>query len=173
MSETENQIRIWIAAYTAPNAEVAVRDAVTGLGYPVLLPTALTEMTHARKVMHVVRPVFPRYVFIGIPHGKSWYPVVALPGVGGVLSGGNKPKELPPKQISLLKAAMDADGFSQSPAPQFREGQAVTVKIGQTTVAAFVGKINSALPAQRIDVLFSMFGKEHKRAVPLDQIRAA
>lgn len=173
MTETHDPIRIWIAAYTGPNAEIAVRDAVAGMAYPVLLPTALVEMTHARQTMMVNRPVFPRYAFIGVPHGMSWYPLKAVTGVAGILSSDNEPRAVPAKQIELLKAAMQADAFTEAQRPDFHEGQAVQVRVGKTTVAAFVAEINAALPAKRIEVLFSMFGKQHRRSVALDQVRAA
>jgi transcription antitermination factor NusG len=171
--QVETPIRIWIAAYTGPNAEIGVRDAVTSRGYPVLVPTAMTEMRHARQTMLVDRPVFPRYAFIGIPEDKSWYPLKTITGVSGILCIQGKPRPVPDKLIRLLRAAMDEDAFNAAAEPAYRPGQRVEVMVGQTSVSAFVERINNTLPAQRIDVMFRMFGKEHRRTVPVDQVRAA
>jgi len=172
-TENDNDIRIWIAAYTAPNSEIAVRDAITALGYPVLLPTGMVEMMHARRKMMVDRPVFPRYVFVGVPHGRSWYPLKSVTGVSGVLSSNSEPQSLNPRAVALLRAAMEADAFTEEKAVPFKAGDKVEVLIGQTPVEAFVESVTRLLPAQRIDVMFKMFGKEHRRSVPVDQLRAA
>ena len=172
-SFNDDPIRVWIAVYTAPNAEFAVRDAVRALDYEVLLPTGMIEMMHARRRMMVDRPVFPRYVFVGIPHGRSWYPLKAVTGVSGVLSMNSEPQSLNPRAVTLLKAAIEANAFTELDAPTFEHGQQVEVLIGQTPVQAFVETVGRLLPGQRIDVMFRMFGKEHRHSISLDQVRAA
>lgn len=169
----DDPIRTWIAVYTGPNAEFTVRDAVNALGYEVLLPTGMVEMMHARRRMMVDRPVFPRYVFVGVPHGRSWYPLKAVTGVSGVLSMSSEPQSLNPRAVALLKAAIEANAFTEVEAPKFEYGQQIEVLVGQTPVQAFVETVGRLLPGQRIDVMFKMFGKEHRRSVPLDQVRAA
>jgi transcription antitermination factor NusG len=170
---TDPAIRIWIAVYTAPNAELGVRDIVQAMGYPVLLPTALVEMRHARRSMMVDRPVFPRYAFVGLPVGRSWYPLRTVTGVTGVVSQNGQPKALNAKAVALLQAAIEADAFAKKATPEFKEGQAVQIMVGSTPVEAFVERVVNTLPGQRVDIMFRMFGKEHRRSVPVDQIRAA
>ena len=178
-TETSTAIRVWIAVYTAPNAELAVRDALTSLSdgrsysYPVLVPTGMVEMTHARRSMLVERPVFPRYVFVGIPDGVSWYPIKNTKGVGGVLCAAGKPRPIPDKLVRLLHAAVDADAFTRADDPAFKAGDAVRIKVGQTTLAAFVERVSAELPAKRIDVVFEAWGKFHRSTVTLDQVIAA
>lgn len=173
MQDPTKPIRIWIAAYTAPNAEIEVRDAVQALGYPALVPTSLVEMEKSRQKMLVERPVFPRYAFVGVPVDWSWYPLKAVRGVAGILCATGKPRPIPDKLVRLLQAAVDADAFTQSREASFREGQAVEVRVGQTTLGAFVERVNNILPAQRIDLVFKVWGKEHRATVPVDQVRAA
>jgi transcription antitermination factor NusG len=170
---TDPAIRIWIAVYTAPNAEIAVRDAVQGLGYPVLLPTAMVEMRHARRAMMIDRPVFPRYAFVGLPVGRSWYPLRTVTGVTGVVSRNGEPQALNDKAVRLLRAAIEADAFAKRQTAEFSEGQKVQVTVGSTPVEAFVERVVNTLPAQRVDIMFRLFGKEHRRSVPVDRIRAA
>lgn len=175
--DAQDPIRVWIAVYTAPNMEMVVRDAAKALydenPYDVLLPTGMVEMMHARRKMIVDRPVFPRYVFVGVPHGRSWYPLKSLTGVAGVLSSNSEPQALNKRSVALLRAAMEADAFTEEKAPPFKEGDKVEVMIGQTPVEAFVETIGRLLPGQRIDIMFKMFGKEHRRSVSVDQVRAA
>ena len=173
LDDFTNPIRIWIAAHTAPNAEIAVRDALTALDYPVLVPTGMVEMRHARQKMLVERPVFPRYVFIGLPVGMSWYPIRAVTGVSGILSSAGGPRPVPDRAIDRLRAAVEADAFTKAAQVRFREGQAVRVDLGTSEIEAFVGRLMSTLPAQRVEVVFEAFGKKHRTAVDVDKIRAA
>lgn len=168
-----SEIRIWLAAFVASQAEIAVRDAVRNEGYEALLPTAMVEVSHARKTMLKERPVFPRYLFIGIPHGMSWYPLKAIPGILGVLSASGKPREVPPSTMKMLAEAMEVDAFTEQKRPAFEEGQRVLVNVGSAALEAFVGRIKDTLPGQRIEIVFRSAGKEHRSKVMVDQVRAA
>ena len=173
LDDPTNPIRIWIAAHTAPNAEIAVRDALTALDYPVLVPTGMVEMTKSRQRMLVERPVFPRYVFIGLPVGMSWYPIRGVMGVSGILAGQGGPRPVPDRAIDRLRAAVAADAFTKAAQARFREGQAVRVDFGTTEMDAFVGRLMTTLPAKRIEVVFQSLGREHRTTVDVDKVRAA
>jgi transcriptional antiterminator RfaH len=173
LANPESPIRIWIAAHTAPNAEIAVRDAVQARDYPVLVPTGMVEMRHARQKMLVERPVFPRYVFIGLPVGMSWYPIRGITGVTGILSSAGGPRPVPDKAIDRLRAAVAADAFTKAAQVRFHEGQAVKVDLGTSEIEALVGRLMSTLPAQRIEIVFQAFGREHRTSVAVDKVRAA
>lgn len=177
MTKTKTQadahIRIWVAAFTAPNVENSVADLVRAMDYSVLLPTAVVEMRHARRTMMVDRPVFPRYVFIGIPHERSWYPLKTVSGLGGILSQNGVPQPMHVKSVDLLKKAIEADAFLVEDKSPFKEGDKVKVSIGMGEVEAFVEKVIHTLPARRVDIMFSMFGKEHRQNLSVDQVRAA
>jgi transcriptional antiterminator RfaH len=172
-SRVELPVRIWIAAHTAPNAEIAVRDAVKAIGYPALLPTGMVEMRHARQRMLVERPVFPRYLFIGVPEGMSWYPIRGVTGVSGILSSAGGPRPVPDRAIDRIRAAVEADAFTKATQPRFIEGQAVRVDFGSAEIEAFVGRLMSTLPAKRIEVVFEAMGKKHRTTVDVDKVRAA
>jgi transcriptional antiterminator RfaH len=173
LAHPENPIRIWIAAHTALNAEIAVRDALQALSYPVLVPTGMVEMTKSRQRMLVERPVFPRYVFIGLPVGMSWYPIRAVTGVAGVLSSAGGPRPVPDRAIDRLRAAVAADAFTKAATARFSEGQAVRVDFGTAEIEALVGRLMATLPAQRIEVVFQAFGREQRTTVDVDRVRAA
>lgn len=173
MTETQTPIRIWIAANTAPNAEIAVRDAVAALDYQVLVPTGMVEMTKSRQRMLVERPVFPRYVFIGLPVGMSWYPIRGVTGVSGILSSAGGPRPVPDAAIKRLRAAVEADAFTKAAQVRFHEGQAVRVNFGTSEMDAFVGRLMSTLPANRIEIVFHSLGREHRSTVDVDKVRAA
>lgn len=168
-----SDIRIWLAAFVQAHSELSVKQAVAARGYEVVLPTQMVETNHARQKMLIEKPVFPRYLVIGVPHGVSWYPLRDVTGILGILSAGKEPRKVPDKVVKLLKAAVLADAFTKQPDPEFSEGQAVKVKVGSAELDAFVERVNATLPARRIDVVFSSLGKEHKMAVPVELVRAA
>lgn len=168
-----DEVRIWVAAFVGASQEIAVRDAVTALGYPAVLPTEMVTVRHARQQMLRERPVFPRYVFVGIPPGVSWYPLRAVAGVAGILANGNEPRAVPPKVIGLLRAAIEADAFTRHQSPKFQEGDKVKVRVGVTDVEAMVERVHNTLPAHRIDIVFNLLGKKHRQAIDAKNVRAA
>ncbi|MFH6786303.1 MULTISPECIES: transcription termination/antitermination protein NusG [Methylobacterium] len=172
-TDTPSAIRIWVAAYVAANRETAVRDAAEARAYPALLPTGLVEVSHARRRMLVERPVFPRYVFLGVPEGASWYPLRAVPGVLGILSSGQQPRAVPKRVVGLLEEAIAANAFTRTAEAAFAAGEAVKVRVGSAELDAFVERVRHTLPGQRIDVVFEAMGKRHRATVPLDHVRAA
>lgn len=170
----DNQdIRLWLAAYTAPGAEIAVRDAVREMGYPVLVPMAPVEVRHARQAMIVDRPVFPRYAFVGIPVGRSWYPIKNTTGVSGILSASAEPRPVPPRVVKMLRDAVEANAFAEVAKPEFEEGQPVKVNLAGAELDAFVTKVRATLPGQRIGVVMEFFGKKQNLSVPVANVRAA
>ena len=169
-TETEPKIRTWICVHTAPQAEFAVRDLLIAAGYPALLPTGTVEVRHARRKHLVQRPVFPRYIFTGVPEDASWYPIRAMTGVQGVLSVAGTPRPVPDSLVRMLKAAVEHDAFTAAKDPGFKTGDAVRIRVGQTSLVAFVEKVNSTLPNQRIDVVFDLWGRKQRTTISVDRV---
>ena len=169
---TEPKIRLWICVHTAPMAEFLVRDAIRASGYPVLMPTEMREAHHARRTHLVERAVFPRYLFVGVPEGLSWYPIRSTRGVSGVLSAGREPRAVPENLVRLLRAAVDRDAFTKTADPGFKTGDQVRIRIGQIWLDEFVARVNAVLPNQRLDVVYDLFGKRHRTTITVDRARA-
>ena len=56
----------WYAVYTQPHAETKALEHLLRQGYSAYLPRYRTHVSHARRRLMVLRPLFPRYLFAGI-----------------------------------------------------------------------------------------------------------
>ena len=54
----------WIVAHCHANAENKAEVHLTRQGFEVYFPKIQTTRRHARRIELVVRPLFPRYLFI-------------------------------------------------------------------------------------------------------------
>lgn len=170
---TDHTIRLWLAAYTAPGAEIDVRDRLIATGYQAVVPVGMVEMTVSRRSMLVDRPVFPRYAFVGIPHGVSWYPVKAVRGVTGILAAKGEPRPVSPRVIDFLRSADQAQAWTRQAVKPFAVGDQVCVGEPSDPLSDMVGRVLEVLPDQRIEILFNLFGAERKVRVAVDKVRAA
>ena len=76
-------------------------------------------MCHARRKIGVLRPLFPRYLFVAVGPGRSLYEVNTTPGVATVLHVGGVPLEIAVEIIDLLRKRADEHG--RTDAPRVRE----------------------------------------------------
>src|SRR5216684_6627932 len=76
---------MWILIVTKPNQESVAADNLKRQGYEPYWP----KCKELRGSKAVIRPLFPRYVFVGIV--QSWYPITGTRGVSHVLLGTDGP----------------------------------------------------------------------------------
>lgn len=163
----------WYIAWTTWRAEYRARANLEQRGYEVLVPTRKVEVRHAGRRMLVQRPIFPRYLFVGVPDDGSWYPILSTVAVVGLITNHGQPVALPKWIMTTLRAADEAGAFNDKVqvAPDLKEGDEVRFVGGP--YAQFVGKVMSVPNAQRVGVILDMFGKKHKLSVPLADLAAA
>jgi transcription antitermination factor NusG len=164
--------KVWLVAWAAWRSESRARDGLQQRGYDVLVPTHHVTVRHAGRKMLVERPIFPRYLFVGVERGRSFYPILSTVSVTGLVMNHGKPVEMPTWIIRNLRAAQD-DGAFDKPveAAAFVEGQNVRFVGG--AMENFIGRIMRAPPGKRVTVLIDMFGHKRELSVPLDQLVAA
>lgn len=157
-----SNVRIWIAVFVAPHQEVSVGERLAAAGYVPLLPMQQVEIRHARQTMLVDRPVFPRYLFVGVPENSSWYPIKVVPGVIGILSAGQQPRVVPHHTLALLREADEIGAFRQ-----------MAIEHGSPQLRAFVRRIVETLPGQRIGAVYDLSRKQIRRMSEVDDAVAA
>jgi transcriptional antiterminator RfaH len=105
-------------------------------GYETLYLHYLDTVRHARRVIGVLKPLFPRYVFVAIRPGQSLYAVEFTLGVAGVVHCGAEPLEIPARVIAELRARGDENGRTDAPGGKplgrriYRTGETVRIKDG-------------------------------------------
>lgn len=166
------ECKTWHVAWAAWRAENRAKDGLIQRGYDVLVPTMHVTVRHAGRKMLVERPIFPRYLFVGVEDEQSIYPIMSTIAVNGLVMNHDKPVKMPVWIMRNLLAAQVAGAFDKTPkVVTYKEGQEVRFVGGP--MENFVGHILKAPEGKRVEVLISMFGKATKLKVPLDIVRAA
>jgi transcriptional antiterminator RfaH len=160
----------WAVAWCNLNHEARAQDGLVRAHYTPFSPSRVVVVRRADRKMLVRKPLFPRYILVGLDEGQSWYPILSTPGVTGLITNNDKPVYVPKWVMEKLFEADAAQAFD-GPKQYFREGQKVKIVGGH--LEGFVAEIMRASESRRITVLLEMFGKKQKLTLPVEQVRAA
>src|SRR6185437_1454428 len=79
----------WYAVYTQPHAEPKALDHLLRQGYSAYLPRYRAKVSHARRRQIVLRPLFPRYLFVAVDRATMpWRPILSTVGVTDIVRTG-------------------------------------------------------------------------------------
>lgn len=163
----------WYAAYTRPNGEAKALDHLARQGYSVYLPRYRRWVRHARQRRLVSRPLFPRYVFVGLDRlAQPWRPIRSTVGVLGLVSSGDEPVAVPSAIVDALRRREEEGGFDVlSPARSVRPGDAVRVIDGP--FQDLVGRLLGVADHERVFVLLDVLGRSVRASVAALAVEAA
>jgi len=157
----------WHVAYTEPNAEASARDEIIELGFEVYMPVERYMKAHRGKRVEFTRPLFPRYLFVGVAMGQQWQPIKYVEGVHDVLRNNDIPSRVPVGVIDFLRKSESVGVFDRrknAPNP-FKIGEIVRVSEGpfsglNARIEAFAAKIKSTSASKRAKVLLAFLGRQ-------------
>jgi transcriptional antiterminator RfaH len=163
----------WYATYTQPHAEDKALDHLQRQGYSVYLPRYRRWVRHARRRTLVSRPLFPRYLFVGLDRlTQLWRPIRSTVGVAGLVSSGDEPVAVPPEIIEALRRREGEGGFDLlSPVQSARPGDAVRVIDGP--FQDLVGRLLGVADHERVFVLLDVLGRSVRASVAALAVEAA
>ncbi len=163
----------WYAAYTQPNAEAKAVDQLQRQGYGVYLPAYRRWIRHARKRVFVSRPLFPRYLFVGVDRlTQLWRPIRSTVGVVGLVTGGDDPIPVAPAIIETLRRREGEGAFDLlSPVQKLRSGDAVRVTEGP--FEHVVGRLVGLADHERVHILLDLLGRTVRAEVAARVVEAA
>jgi transcription elongation factor/antiterminator RfaH len=102
----------WYAVYTLPNREFRAKTQLDNQGFRVFLPQRLKATRHARRLLDVARPYFPRYLFIQLDLSRhAWRSVNGTFGVASLVMQGERPHPIPRGVVETMINSVDAKGF--------------------------------------------------------------
>ena len=139
----------WIVALTRPNHESIAEHNLTRQGYVNYCPRFLQKPS-------VVRPLFPRYIFIFIDN--TWSSILGTRGISRVILGDNGPQHLPSAEIDKLRAKEINGLVSLSSPPRFQPGDKVRTDEGPLSGLLLV--YEGMRDADRIKVLVDLLGRK-------------
>lgn len=126
----------WYVVHTAVRGEWLAHKALRAAAFETLYLHYRATVCHARRKIGVLRPLFPRYLFVAVGPGRSLYEVNTTPGVATVLHVGGVPLEIAVEIIDLLRKRADEHGRTGAPRvrelvrPRFAPGAAVRIVEG-------------------------------------------
>lgn len=152
--------RTWHAVHTKPRLEWLVDDLLRQQGYETLYLHYPDTIRHARRVVQVQRAYFPRYLFVAVANGQSFYDINHTIGVSTVIYAAGEPLEVPPEVIGELRERGDKEGLVEL-APEekkqrlrYRPGEMVRVNDGP--LMGFLGAV-SLDNGRQVHVWMEMF----------------
>jgi transcription antitermination factor NusG len=160
----------WCAVYTDAQKEDQAREGLVGLAYNVFLPV---ERYFSRRLKEVrERPLFSRYLFVGLEEGQAFGPIKATEGVRQLLTyadgaGGRKPLVVKTKVIEELQRA-ESNGVFDNVPDRLKAGDEVAV---DGPMSYLIGKIKGSSKRDRMKVLYSVMGRQIEADVPLSSIK--
>jgi len=150
----------WYAVHTHVNKESLSEINLIRQNFITYLPKYKKIIKHARKISTVVRPLFPRYLFVKLDLVKQrWHLINSTYGVNVLITMEEKPVKILDKIINEIKSYDNSDGIANIlPYASMTLGEEVNIIDG-----LFSGRkaiFDGLTEDNRIKVLFNLLGKE-------------
>jgi len=163
----------WYVVHTQPHGEDRARLNLERQGFEVYLPKYQKRQRHARRVEHVRRPLFPRYLFVRFdPERAQWRAINGTIGVAHLVSHGDRPVAVPDKIVDAIKARHNDDDLVVLHSPHsFRPGQKLEIIDGPLVWHS--GLFQRLNDNQRIVLLLDLLGRQVPVTVSPEAVAAA
>ena len=163
----------WYVVQTHVNGEAKAAGHLARQGFGFYFPRYLKRRSHARKVETVVRPLFPRYLFVVIDVAtQRWRSIQSTVGVSQIVCCGDSPASVDDGVISALKAREDENGFvTLERRIRFAPGDKVRILDG--AFLDILVLVEAANDRDRVAVLLELLGRKVRVFVSADLIAAA
>jgi transcription antitermination factor NusG len=150
--------RRWYVVGTQPHKEGFAGANLRRQGFEVHLPQVARVVRHARSTRRVMRPLFPRYLFIRLDLAAGrWRPVLGTFGVSTLIMEGERPRAVPAGVVeTLIEAADGSGGFDFS--GRLRVGETVRFLTGPFVDR--LGRLVGMCDRERAGVLLEIMGSE-------------
>ena len=161
----------WYVVQTQPHAEERARGHLERQSYEVWLPLYRKKRRHAGRSETVIRPFFPRYLFVRVDMARErWRPILSTFGVSRLVGGAQGPESLPEAVIAGLRERSGQDGLFELGVRPLRSGDAVRIADGP--FADLEGVFRAKSDRERVSVLLSLMGREVKVTVASTDVEA-
>lgn len=160
----------WYVIHTKPRQEQRALANLMQQGYQCFLPMVTLEKLSRGRVSLVEEPLFPRYLFICLDHGRhgqNWAPIRSTMGVSGLVTFASTPAKMDPDLIDALR--QQEQGLSQDPQRLFAEGETLLVADGP--FAGLEAIYQMASGENRAMVLIELMGKSAQMQIAPASLR--
>jgi transcriptional antiterminator RfaH len=163
----------WYAVQTRAREEHKALSHLKRQNYQAYLPLYTKKIRHARKSVQVVRPYFPRYLFVNLNLSVTgWRPIRSTVGVSHIVCFGDQPAPIPIDVIEGLRSQENSDGFVQiADTNSFKAGDSVIVLGGP--FARQLGICQRVSDDERVSILLDLLGRKVRVLLDTDAVAAA
>lgn len=163
----------WYVVQTQPLGEARALANLTRQDFEAYLPRYKRERRHARRIDTVVRPLFPRYLFVRLDLGRDrWRSVSSTYGVSQMIMSGEMPAPLPDGLVEELRHREIDDGFIKLGLPPgLKVGS--RIRLTEGLFVDHVGVIERLADERRVAILLDLLGREVRVFVTPCSISAA
>lgn len=148
----------WFVASTQPQKETLAQGQLQNQGFGAFVPRFRKQRRHARRVVDVLAPVFPGYIFVQAePEQYPWRTINATRGVRHLIGAGSgTPKAVAPGVMAAIFARCSS-GLIDTLMPVLKSG--MEVKFISTAFADRIATIEQLDERGRIHVLLEILGQ--------------
>ena len=162
----------WYVVHTRPNGELRATLNLERQGFKTYLARYLKERRHARKVERILRPLFPRYVFVNLDtDADRWRSILGTFGVDYLIGNGDKPTPVPEGIVEDIRAHENELGFVMLSPKTLRPGQKVQIVEGP--LAMQTALFHCATDNERAVFLLQILGRQVRATMAYSSVAAA
>jgi len=157
-------MRQWCVVHCRVNSEQRAETNLRRQDYETWLPMYRKTRRHARRVESVLRPLFPRYLFVRLDlTNQQWRPILSTFGVHTIVAGAEGPLAIGDEIIEALRTRTGSDGIFEIARSVINPGDQVRVQAGP--MADLEGIFQTELDADRVLILLKLMGREVRVSV--------
>jgi transcriptional antiterminator RfaH len=149
----------WAAVQFHGQRERMATHFLTLAGFTIWLPRFRERCIIRGRRQHVLRPLFPGYLFLLIE--LQWHAAKTAPGVTRLVMDGLTPARVPDRVIEELRGK-ERNGVIELPKPPPRLRPGGRVKVVQGPFRGHLGLCVGMTPHERVTVLLSLLGSQQR-----------
>jgi len=152
--------RRWYVVHTQPNGEARADLNLRRQGFATYLPRYGRQRSHARRREMVKRPLFPRYIFVGLDLARDrWRAIHSTFGVNRLVLAGEEPLPVPECVIDEIRAREDGEGLVALGLPA-GVGPGSRIRLVDGIFADAKGVLERIADDRRVAILLELLGRE-------------
>jgi len=162
----------WYAVHTHAHGETRAYENLARQGFESWLPKYRKRRRHAGREEIVLRPLFPRYLFVRVDlTAEQWRPILSTRGVASLVGDSEGPHPLGDEVIAALQSQAGEKGIFDLQPPSYQVGEKVRITAGPLSDLEGVFQMES--DSDRVMVLLKLMGRSVRVSVAGDDLEQA
>lgn len=160
----------WYVVYTQANNEMKALSNLLRQGFSAYVPQIKKLRRHARKTESVLRPLFPRYLFVSMDLSQQrWRSILSTYGVSSLVGNDRGPEAVPQGLVEAIQAR-ESDAGAVHPLRLRGVSPGEHVRIESGAFADQLATLKDLDDNDRVTVLMNLLGREVTVRLPLETV---